>query len=293
MKDMIEMIVMQSKRREQLALVENIFSATRCPPKVCEQGGIHVLPGLTLRPRLGTKAPPGPRRIEPSNTKELGMRSGGGGGGGDQLSGPRTGPPVTGAGSMGGRGAGTGSMGGRGAGTGYGPGPIRGPSTAGTGMTSSSQMTAGASGLHNTSAPRSGAGPPILLKYPSNTPLPRATVPALSVTLMALYGGKGSSDDKGWARAMWRHAIALVLCDIRYASTHSTVFNVALLLRTMSCSTVHCNVQCITATSGDNINNSSHSLVDLTNFNHPSPIPCLSRVCGHAFILFGCIVPLL
>lgn len=263
MKDMIEMIVMQSKRREQLALVENIFSATRCPPKVCEQGGIHVLPGLTLRPRLGTKAPPGPRRIEPSNTKELGMRlgTGGGGGAGDQVSGPRTGPPVTGAGSMGGRGAGTGSMGGRGAGTGtgYGPGTIRGPSTVGTGMTSSSQMTAGASGPHNTSAPRSGAGPPILLKYPSNTPLPRATVPALSVTLKALYGGKGSGDDKGWARAMWRHAIALVLCDIRYASTRSTVVNVVLPLRAMSCSTVQCNVaQCFTVTSGDDINNSTH-----------------------------------
>lgn len=249
MKDMIEMIVMQSKRREQLALVENIFSATRCPPKVCEQGGIHVLPGLTLRPCLGTKAPPGPRRIEPSNTKELGMRLGGGTGTGDQLSGPRTGPPVTGAGSIGGRGAGTGSIGGRGAGTGYGPGTIRGPSTVGTGMTSSSQMTAGASSLHNTSGPRSGAGPPILLKYPSNTPLPRATVPALSVTLKALYGGKGSSsDDKGWARAMWRHAIALVLCDIRYASTRSTAFHVVLLLRAISCSMVQCNgAQCFTA----------------------------------------------
>lgn len=217
MKDLIEMVVMQSKRREQLALVENIFSTTRCPPKVCEQGGIHILPGLTLRPRLGTKGPQGPRRLEPSSSKELGMRTGTGGvgGTGDQLSGPRSGPPVSGAGSMGGRGVGTG----------YGPGPTRGPSTAGTGITQFNQATAGAPSLHNASAPRSGAGPPILLKYPSNTPLPRATLPDLSVTLMALYGGKGSSsEDKGWARAMWRHAISLVLCDIRYTNCFAAEF---------------------------------------------------------------------
>ena len=204
---------MQSKRREQLALVESIFCATRCPPKVCEQGGIHILPGLTLRPRLGTKGPVGQRRIEPSNARELGMRKGtgtgggvggGGGGAGDQMPGPRSGPPVSSAVPMGGRGTG--------------PGPARGPSTASTGM------TAGASSLHNappfTSAPRAGTTPPILLKYPSNTPLPRATVPDLSATLKALYAGKGSSSEgKGWAKAMWRHAITLVLCDIRYAST--------------------------------------------------------------------------
>lgn len=222
------MIVMQSKRREQLALVESIFCATRCPPKVCEQGGIHILPGLTLRPRLGTKGPVGQRRIEPPNARELGMRSGAGGAG-DQVSGPRSGPPVSGAGSMGGRGTG--------AGPGAGQGPARGPSTASTGM------TAGSSSLHNappfTSAPRAGTTPPILLKYPSNTPLPRATVPDLSATLKALYAGKGSSSEgKGWAKAMWRHAITLVLCDIRYASTHITFFNVTSMSCHMRCSAV-------------------------------------------------------
>ena len=230
LKDLIEMIVMQSKRREQLALVESIFCATRCPPKVCEQGGIHILPGLTLRPRLGTKGPVGQRRIEPPNARELGMRAGAGGGGGggagDLVSGPRSGPPVSGAGSMGGRGTGSGP--------GAGQGSARAPSTASTGM------TAGASTLHNappfTSAPRAGTTPPVLLKYPSNTPLPRATVPDLSATLKALYAGKGSSSEgKGWAKAMWRHAITLVLCDIRYAITYNTVFNVIKMSCFMHC----------------------------------------------------------
>ena len=55
MKDIIEGVVHQCKRIYQLSRVENIFSTNRLPPKVCEMGGIHILPGLTLRPPLGSK----------------------------------------------------------------------------------------------------------------------------------------------------------------------------------------------------------------------------------------------
>lgn len=208
LKDLIEEIVMQEKRREQLALVENIFSATRCPPKVCEMGGIHILPGLALRPPLIPKALTVPKKVEIKIQNE-------------------------GSSSAGGRGTGMG--------TGMG-GSLISTRTSGTSSmnfnafgqntTGTSSILGGTPGVTG-SRPAPGTGLPPSLKYPTNTPLPRALNPNLSATLKSLYAARGK---KGWAGAMWRHTIALVISDIRYVTApYSTV----LLCCTVYCTRTH------------------------------------------------------
>jgi hypothetical protein len=184
---LIEEIVMQEKRREQLALVENIFSATRCPPKVCEMGGIHILPGLALRPPLIPKALSVPKKVESKIQNE-------------------------GSSSAGGRGTGMGT------GTGGSLVPTRTSGTSGMNFNAFGQTNTGTSSILGGTpvvpggrAP--GSGLPPSLKYPTNTPLPRALNPNLSATLKSLFAARGK---KGWAGAMWRHTIALVISDIRY-----------------------------------------------------------------------------
>ena len=177
---------MQEKRREQLALVENIFCATRCPPKVCEMGGIHILPGLALRPPLVPKAQSGPKKIESKIQNE-------------------------GSSSAGGRGTGMGT------GTGGNIVPTRTPGTSGMNFNAFGQLGTGSSSILGGTpvVPGGRSGLPPSLKYPTNTPLPRALHPNLSVTLKSLYAARGK---KGWAGAMWRHSIALVISDIRYVT---------------------------------------------------------------------------
>ena len=142
------------------------------------------------------------RKIEPVTSSE-----------GPQLNGS-VGVGVGRVGATGGRGAmagpGNGPPGGRGPGT----GPPKSSAAPGLGI-SFSQLAAGTTGLlgggsSTVSGPRHVPLPHF--KYPTNVPLPRTNVPHLSATLKSMYAARGQ---KGWAAAMWRHAAALVISDIR------------------------------------------------------------------------------
>ena len=213
---------MQEKRREQLALVENIFCATRCPPKVCEMGGIHILPGLALRPPLVPKPLPTPKKIETKIQNE-----------------------------------GSSSVGGRGTGMGGGVVPTRIPGTAGMNFNAFNQLSTGSSSiLGGTSVvpggrPGPGSGLPPSLKYPTHTALPRASNPNLCATLKSLYAARGK---KGWAGAMWRHTIALVISDIRYCTMlycvvlyHSVLYYTLLYCTALYCTALYYTVLYYTA----------------------------------------------
>ena len=214
MKDIVESIVHQSKRIDQLSRVENVFNINRLPPKVCEMGGIHILPGLTLRPPLGQRN----RNVNTNQNIENNSNSTKGSAPG-MNKGPNPGvnngisknpinahiPPR---------------------------GNITGGSTFSLGTSShnnnsnnnnssnnnnrsnnSNFNTPSKPNPNNTSASSSSSSsssvPIQLLKYPTQTSLPRAVSRKLSDTLKVLM-------KKGWAKAMWRHIISLVLLDIRY-----------------------------------------------------------------------------
>ena len=204
MKDIVEGIVHQSKRVYQLSRVENVFNINRLPPKVCEMGGIHILPGLTLRPPLGSRN----RILNTNQNIEMNSNSTKG-----SVLGGNKGPN---------------------------PGVNNGISKNSTNIhipprgniTGGSTFSLGTSTLSNSnnnnnnnnnfntpsktttnnrpsSSSSSSSVSVQLLKYPTHTSLPRAISPKLSDTLKLLM-------KKGWACAMWRHCISLVILDIRY-----------------------------------------------------------------------------
>ena len=203
MKDIVEGIVHQSKRVYQLSRVENIFNSNRLPPKVCEMGGIHILPGLTLRPPLGSKN----RILNTNQNIEMNSTSTKGfvpGVNKDPNPGVNNGisknstnihiPPR---------------------------GNITGGSTFSLGTSTLNNSNNNINNNFNTPSKTTTNNKPSssssssssvsvqLLKYPTHTSLPRAISPKLSDTLKSLM-------KKGWACAMWRHCISLVILDIRY-----------------------------------------------------------------------------
>ena len=218
--DIMKGIVLQTKRKYQLSRVDEIFSPTRAPPKVCEMGGIHILPGLTLRNPLGSGPGTGVgvgggSRPGVGSSNSSGSNSGNNGGSNSSGSnggilkndlGPSRSVPL---------GPGKSPNPSPGTGTGVnnsGPRNVsvnnvninRGNITGG----SSSFTLTGSTGLLGPSPVRPQN---LALKYPSQASLPRAASPWLSKTFKKLF-------QKGWAAAMWRHCIALVILDIRWVS---------------------------------------------------------------------------
>ena len=232
MKDIVESIVHQSKRIDQLSRVENVFNINRLPPKVCEMGGIHILPGLTLRPPLGQRN----RNLNTNQNIENNSNSTKGSAPG-MNKGPNPGvnngisknpinahiPPrgnITGGSTFS---LGSSSHNNNNSNNSNNNNNNNNSSSSNSNNNNNNNNRSNNSNFNtpskpnpnNTSASSSSASsssssvPIQLLKYPTQTSLPRAVSRKLSDTLKVLT-------KKGWAKAMWRHIISLVLLDIRY-----------------------------------------------------------------------------
>jgi hypothetical protein len=152
MKDLLQSVTFQVKRIHHLTRVEDVFNTIRTPPKVCEQGGIHILPALALRYRPGSK---------PLTGSAVPQGAAWGASGAFESIGQ-----AVGVSTLLHKGPGTGLAGGRGGG----------------------QLNGRGNGS-NTLANQPAKAPGQLFKYPLS-PLPRAIHPQLSLTFKALTRGK-------------------------------------------------------------------------------------------------------